>query len=34
MLENILTIFVILVLGAVIGIAVIFAVIYFGLDDK
>jgi hypothetical protein len=34
MIENILTIIVLLVLGALIGLAVICAVLYFGLDDK
>ena len=34
MIENILTIIVLLVLGGVIAVAVMFAVLYFGLDDK
>ena len=34
MIENILTMIVLLVMGALIGLAVIFAVLYFGLDDK
>jgi hypothetical protein len=34
MIENILTIIVLLVMGAAIGIGVIFAILYFGLDDK
>jgi hypothetical protein len=34
MIENILTIIVLLVLGAMIGLGVIFAILYFGLDDK
>jgi hypothetical protein len=34
MIENILTIIVLLIMGAVIGIGVIFAILYFGLDDK
>jgi hypothetical protein len=34
MIENILTIFVLLVMGAMIGLGVIFAILYFGLDDK
>jgi hypothetical protein len=34
MIENILTMVVLLVLGGVIAVAVMFAVLYFGLDDK
>jgi hypothetical protein len=34
MIENILTIIVLLVMGAMIGLGVIFAILYFGLDDK
>jgi len=34
MIENILTMIVLLVLGGVIAVAVMFAVMYFGLDDK
>jgi hypothetical protein len=34
MIENILTIIVLLVLGAMIGLGVFFAILYFGLDDK
>ena len=34
MIENILTIVVLLVMGALIGLGVIFAILYFGLDDK
>ena len=34
MIENILTIIVLLTLGAVIAIAIIFAVLYFGHEDK
>jgi hypothetical protein len=34
MIENILTMVVLLVLGAMIGLGVVFAVLYFGLDDK
>jgi hypothetical protein len=34
MIENILTMIVLLVLGGVIAVAVMFAVLYFGLDDK
>jgi hypothetical protein len=34
MIENILTMIVLLVLGGVIAVAVMFAVLYFGFDDK
>lgn len=34
MIENILTIIVVLILGAFIGLGVIFAILYFGLEDK
>lgn len=34
MIENILTIIVLLIMGALIGLGVIFAILYFGLDDK
>ena len=34
MIENILTMVVLLVLGGVIAVAIMFAVLYFGLDDK
>jgi hypothetical protein len=34
MIENILTMIVLLILGGVIAVAVMFAVLYFGLDDK
>jgi hypothetical protein len=34
MIENILTMVVLLILGGVIAVAVMFAVLYFGLDDK
>jgi hypothetical protein len=34
MIENILTMIVLLVLGGVIAVAVMFAVLYFGLDDR
>jgi hypothetical protein len=34
MIENILTMVVLLILGGVIALAVMFAVLYFGLDDK
>jgi hypothetical protein len=34
MIENILTMIVLIVLGGVIAVAVMFAVLYFGLDDK
>jgi hypothetical protein len=34
MIENILTMIVLLVLGGVIAVVVMFAVLYFGLDDK
>ena len=34
MIENILTMVVLLVLGAMIGLGVVFAILYFGLDDK
>jgi hypothetical protein len=34
MIENILTMVVLLILGGVIAVAVMFAILYFGLDDK
>jgi len=34
MIENILIIIAILILGAIIGIGIIFAILWMGLDDK